>query len=183
MRRGSSRTSRFYQLRREPQVVHELADAVIALASAQGFPQWLAQGIVLRGWALAEQGQAAEGVAQIRQGLAAWRATGAEIGRQWRLLLLAEAHADMGQTAEGLATLAEVAPGSGGCIVMYVDARARWCASGVTRNLVPVFGQKIWRFVAQDRLQALALRSTERGGIAPDSRYDFFGMRCARSLP
>jgi len=62
---------------------------------------------VLRGWALAEQGQAAEGVAEICQGLAAWRATGAEIGRQWRLLLLAEAQGNMGQTVEGLATLAE----------------------------------------------------------------------------
>jgi predicted ATPase len=100
-------TARFHQIRREPQVVHELADAVIALAIAQGFPQWWAQGIVLRGWALAEQGQAAEGVAQIRQGLAAWQATGAEIGRQWRLLLLAEAQGHMGQTGAGLATLAE----------------------------------------------------------------------------
>jgi class 3 adenylate cyclase/predicted ATPase len=99
--------ARFRQLRREPQVVHELAEAVIALTTAQGFPQWWAQGIVLRGWALAKQAQAAEGVAQIRQGLAAWRATGAEIGRQWRLLLLAEAQGHMGQTAEGRATLAE----------------------------------------------------------------------------
>ena len=99
--------ARFRQLRREPQVVHELAESVIALATAQGFPQWRAQGIVLQGWALAEQGQAAEGVAQIRKGLAAWRATGAEIGRQWRLLLLADAQGKMGQTTEGLATLAE----------------------------------------------------------------------------
>jgi predicted ATPase len=99
--------ARFHQLRREPQVVHELADAIIALATAQGFAQWLAQGIVLRGWALAERGQAVEGVTEILQGLATWRATGAEVGRQWRLLLLAEAYGKMGQTAEGLATLAE----------------------------------------------------------------------------
>jgi predicted ATPase len=100
-------TARFHQIRREPQVVHELADAVIALATAQDFPQWRAQGSVLRGWALAEQGQAAAGVTEIRQGLAAWRATGAEIGRQWRLLLLAEAQGHMGQIAAGLATLTE----------------------------------------------------------------------------
>jgi predicted ATPase len=100
-------TARFHQIRREPHLVQTLADASIALATAQGFPQWLAQGIVLRGWALAEQGRAAEGVTAIRQGLAAWRATGAEIGRQWRLLLLAEAQGYMGQIAAGLATLTE----------------------------------------------------------------------------
>ena len=37
----------------------------------------------LRGWALAAQGQGEEGIAQIRQGLAAWRATGAELGRPY----------------------------------------------------------------------------------------------------
>jgi predicted ATPase len=100
-------TSRFHQIRREPHLVHELADAIIALATAQGFPQWRAQGSVLRGWALAEQGQAAEGVTEIRQGLAAWQATRAEIGRQWRLLLLAEAQGHMGQITAGLATLTE----------------------------------------------------------------------------
>src|SRR5712691_4104812 len=46
-----------------------------------GVPIWLAQGTILRGWALAEQGQGEEGIAQMRQGMAAFRATGAEIAR------------------------------------------------------------------------------------------------------
>ena len=33
----------------------------------------------MRGWALAEQGQGEEGIAQMRQGLAALQATGAEL--------------------------------------------------------------------------------------------------------
>ena len=32
---------------------------------------WLALGTILRGWALVEQGQGEEGIAQMRQGLAA----------------------------------------------------------------------------------------------------------------
>ena len=40
---------------------------------------FLARGTILRGWALAVQGQGEEGIAQMRQGLAAWRATGAEV--------------------------------------------------------------------------------------------------------
>ena len=65
---------------------------MIALSTEQGFPFWLAWGTILRGWALAEQGQGEEGIAQIRQGLAAYRATGAELWRPYFLALLAEAY-------------------------------------------------------------------------------------------
>ena len=71
--------TRLHQFRRERQAAQERAEALITLSSEQGFPHWLAEGIILRGWALAEQGQGEEGIAQIRQGLAAWRTTGAEI--------------------------------------------------------------------------------------------------------
>ena len=64
-------------------------------------------GTILRGWALAEQGQGEEGIAQIRQGLAALRATGAEVVRPYFLALLAEAYGKVGQTEEGLSVVAE----------------------------------------------------------------------------
>jgi predicted ATPase len=67
----------------------------------------LAEATFFRGWALAEQGQGEEGIAQMRQGLVAWRATGAEIGRTHYLALLAEAYGKMGQAEEGLSVLAE----------------------------------------------------------------------------
>ena len=71
--------ARLHQFRREGQAAQERAEAVITLSTEQGFPYWLAWGTILRGWALAEQGQGEEGIAQMRQGLAAYRATGAEI--------------------------------------------------------------------------------------------------------
>jgi predicted ATPase len=61
----------------------------------------------LRGWALAEQGQAEEGIAQMRQGLVAWQATGAEVFRSYYFALLAEVYGKKGQSAEGLALLPE----------------------------------------------------------------------------
>lgn len=64
-------------------------------------------GTIIRGWALATQGQREEGIAQIRQGLAAYRAMGAEAGRTYFLGLLAEVYEKMGQLEEGLAVLAE----------------------------------------------------------------------------
>jgi predicted ATPase len=62
----------------------------------------------MRGWALAEQGQVEEGMAQMQQGLAAWRATGADGGRPYFLGLLAEACGKAGQPEEGLILLTEV---------------------------------------------------------------------------
>src|SRR5713101_4919544 len=80
---------------------------MIALSSEQMFAQWLPEGIIMRGWALAEQGQGKEGIAQMHQGLAAWRATGAGIGWPWFLALLAEAYGEVEQAQEGLTVLAE----------------------------------------------------------------------------
>ena len=79
----------------------------MALASEKGFPQFVALGMIMRGWALAVQGQGEEGIAQLHQGLAAFRAAGAEISRSRDLALLAEAYGKVGQTEVGLTVLAE----------------------------------------------------------------------------
>src|SRR5262245_51532312 len=93
--------------RREGQATQEQAEAGMALASEKGFPQFVALGMIMRGWALAVQGQGSEGIAQIHQGLAAHRAAGAELGRPRDLALLAEAYGEAGQTEEGLTVLVE----------------------------------------------------------------------------
>jgi predicted ATPase len=96
-----------YHMRRDVSAVHEHAEAAVALATAQGFPLWGALGICGRGWALAMQGQGAEGLAQIRQGIASWRATRAEILVPWFCILLAEASDRLGHPEDGLQALAE----------------------------------------------------------------------------
>jgi predicted ATPase len=96
-----------HQLRREGQATQEWAEGEIALSGKHGFELSLAFGTIPRGWALTEQGQEEEGIAQMLQGLTAWRETGAELWRPYFLALLAEACGRMGQTGEGLALLAE----------------------------------------------------------------------------
>ncbi len=96
-----------HQLRREGQLAQEQAEAVITLSTEQGFPYLLTLGTMRRGWALAEQGQMEEGIAQMHRGLAAWQATGAELGRSGHLASLAEAYGKMGQMEEGLVVIAE----------------------------------------------------------------------------
>jgi class 3 adenylate cyclase/predicted ATPase len=93
--------------RREGHAAQERAEAGMALANEKGFPLYVALGMFMRGWALAVQGQGEEGIAQLHQGLAAFRAVGLELGRSWHLALLAEAYGEVGQTAAGLTVLAE----------------------------------------------------------------------------
>jgi predicted ATPase len=97
----------FHQLRREVRAVQECAETILILAKEQGFPYWMAIGSLQRGWALAQQGQAKEGITQINQGLIAIRATGAAAYQPYFLALLAEAHGTIEQPETGLKVLTE----------------------------------------------------------------------------
>ena len=97
----------FALLRREVQVAGERADALITLATAQGFPFQLAGGMLCRGLVLTEQGQQEEGMQQIRQGLAAHRTTGAEAGQPYALAFFARAYGQDGQSDKGQQVLDE----------------------------------------------------------------------------
>ncbi|MBI3301447.1 MAG: hypothetical protein HYZ72_05130 [Deltaproteobacteria bacterium] len=94
-------------IRREWRSVQERAEALIALSTEQGFPLWLGDGTILQGWTLAEGGQREEGIAQIRQGLAAKRTIGGELRRPQLLALLAGVYRKVGQAEEGLSVLSE----------------------------------------------------------------------------
>jgi class 3 adenylate cyclase/tetratricopeptide (TPR) repeat protein len=87
----------FHLYRREELLARERAEAVMTLATEQGFPYWLAVGKLVRGWALAEQGQVHESIAQIRQGQTSFFAP----------VVLAEAYGKGGQVEEGLTVLAK----------------------------------------------------------------------------
>jgi predicted ATPase len=100
-------TAVFHQFRREGRATQERAEATIVLATEQGFPLWVAVGSVLRGWTLAQQGAAQEGIAQMHQGLRAHRGTGAELLRPYFLTLLADVHGTLGEPEAGLSALAE----------------------------------------------------------------------------
>ena len=108
-----------HQLRREVALTQERANDAIALSTEHGFASNLAMGILLRGWTLAEQEQGMEGIAQIHEGLAAWRATGAEVLRPYFLALPAEAYRNVGQAEEGLSVLNEA-------LVTAYNSGERW---------------------------------------------------------
>jgi predicted ATPase len=96
-----------YVFRREACAAREQAEVAIAIATEQGFAQWLGLATVLQGWALAEQGHDDEGFAQMRQGTVTYRNTGAELSLPHQLAFFAEACEKTGQIEEGLKALAE----------------------------------------------------------------------------
>jgi predicted ATPase len=81
---------------------------------------------ILRGWALAQQGQAQAGIEQITQGLRAHRATGAELHRPYYLALLAEVQGTVGEPAAGLRVLTEA-------LAVMDKTDARWYESELYR--------------------------------------------------
>jgi predicted ATPase len=99
--------AKLYLWRREGPVVQEQAEAMLRIADEHGMPYWLAEGRMMQGWALAEQGREEEGITQMRQGLSAWRALGSGVAASYFLTLPIEAYRRRGQIEEGLNTLAE----------------------------------------------------------------------------
>ena len=93
---------------RDVPTAYAQAEAAVALATEQGFPQWVAWGMSVRGWALAMQGQGEVGMAQIRQGIAAYRATGAALLVPFFCTVLAEVATHLGHPEDGLPALAEI---------------------------------------------------------------------------
>jgi predicted ATPase len=105
---GLSHTSLLYlHIRDEPQT-QRLAEAAINLSSEGEFAQWMAEGTIFRGWALAQQGREAEGIRELQSGLAAWQLTGGGNLLPQSLGWLAEALGRTGKIDEGLG-LAETA--------------------------------------------------------------------------
>jgi predicted ATPase/class 3 adenylate cyclase len=96
-----------YQFLGSRQEVRAQSLAAVELASEHGFTQLLAQGIFWRGWLQAGQGRGIEAMAQMEQGIANHRATGAEVYRPYLLGLLAEACGEIGQIEKACASLTD----------------------------------------------------------------------------
>jgi predicted ATPase len=93
--------------RRDVAHTQQLAGALMELCREHHFSLLFAGGLILHGWSLAAQGRGAEGIDQMRRGLADWQATGAMSHRPFQLALLAEALMKEGDAREGMAAASE----------------------------------------------------------------------------
>jgi len=93
--------------RGEHQAAQTCLELLSPLVRDQGFQFFSAESVILQGWVMTERGQEAEGLVQMRSGVVAFHATGAEMSRPTHLGLLAKTYGKVRQIQEGLATLAE----------------------------------------------------------------------------
>ena len=96
-----------HHLRREAPLTQARAEACYDHCDRPGVSATSRGGHAPAGLGAGRDGQGEEGIAQIQQGLAAFRAMGATRDRPEHLALLAEASAQVGQTTEGLVALAK----------------------------------------------------------------------------
>jgi predicted ATPase len=91
----------------------------------QSWPLRAEQGRILRGWALAMHGEAAAGVAHLRQGLASPDVGPEHLRPHW-LALLVEAYGRAGQPTAGLQILAEA-------VTLMVTTEMWWSEAEMSR--------------------------------------------------
>ena len=96
-----------HQLRREPQKVEQYLNLLYPLLEEHGSAVGLANAAMLRGWARVMQGESQAGIAVLREGITAWRATGSRFHETYRLVRAAEAHLVAGETEAGLQLIPE----------------------------------------------------------------------------
>jgi predicted ATPase len=100
---------------------------LLAVADEQGFPFWRALGTIFRGWVTVKNGDAAEGISLLRQGLSAYRMTRTAVWTPHHNSLLAGACETAGQIEEAVTLLDEA-------LQIVERTGERWFAAELNRH-------------------------------------------------
>ena len=120
-------------MRRDGEAALRFAEEGVRLGQLYGLPSWKALASAFQGWALADRGESAEGMAQLMEGTAAWRAMGNKHFTTVLLGLLAEACLKVQKLEEGLAAVAD------GLAIAASGGDTYWLA-----ELVRLRGELLW---------------------------------------
>ena len=104
---GLVHASLLYSMAGDVERTLEYADKTIVVCEEVGIPARLVEALIMKGWALSENGQIEEGIALTKHGMDGWRGAGAEIARPWWLALKSHQHRNKGEHSVALAALDE----------------------------------------------------------------------------
>jgi DNA-binding winged helix-turn-helix (wHTH) protein/predicted ATPase len=96
-----------HQLLRDNRLAQQCAEAAISVSGEHNLTMYQSPATITRGWAMVDRGLEETSIQNMRQGLAARRATGTELIRPHLLAQIAEALSKARQTEEGLLVLEE----------------------------------------------------------------------------
>jgi predicted ATPase len=144
------------------------AEQLVVVAIEQGLPFYHAWGAIFCGWAKVNDGGVTEGIALLRDGVAAYRGTGAVMWLPHFIALLAAAHAAAGQAAEAATLLDEA--------LRTVERTGEgWFAAELNRQR----GQLL---LCQGRTEAAEQLYHRALGIAREQEAKMWELRAATSL-
>jgi class 3 adenylate cyclase/predicted ATPase len=152
----------------DDKALDERAGQLVEVATEQGFAMWRAQGTIYRGWAKFKNGDVAEGISLLRSGLAAYRATGAEMWMAHYIGLLSVVREIEGQIEEAL-TLSDDA------LQIAEKTGERWISAELNRHT----GQLLLR---QGRSEAAEDLYCNALSIAREQEAKLWELRAAMSL-
>ena len=148
--------------------LNERAEQLVAVTTEQGFPSWVAAGTAIRGCAKVKNGDVTEGMSLLRSGLAAQRATGAELLVPLYMSHLAGACEVAGRIGEGLAQLDDA-------LQIVERTGERWFAAELNRH-------KGRLLLTQGHSEAAGNFYREASSIAGEQEAKLWELRAAVSL-
>jgi predicted ATPase len=169
----------FHSFRREELLARERAEEAITVSTEHGFPFWLGYGTTVRGWALAEQGQVEEGITQMQQGLAAFRALRSGVHLPYFLARLAEAYRQGEQAEEGLTVLDEALAVVGQTGERVNEAELYRLKGELTQQKLQVASSEVLTPESQAEVESCFLKAVE---IARHQQAKSLELRAAMSL-
>jgi DNA-binding SARP family transcriptional activator/predicted ATPase len=110
----------------DPARCHALAEAAIELANRYGFTLWLSMATFLRGWSQTQVGEFEAGFADMQRSIDLYRESGAELGAEYFMGLLAETFGRSGQPDVGLMLMPQA-------LEVLARTEDRWCEAELYR--------------------------------------------------
>lgn len=92
---------------RDRAAIASVAGRLLSISSEEGYLLWVAQARIYLGWVQAVNGDAEEGIAEMKAGLEAYRLTGSGLMTPQLCLMMAEAQMCAGRPGEALAALSK----------------------------------------------------------------------------
>jgi predicted ATPase len=148
--------------------LEQRVDALVAVATDQGFPFYRAMGAIYRGWVKAKNADVTEGLSLLRAGSGAYRATGATVWMPLYIALLAGAYEIAGQIEEGAARLDQA-------LQLVERTGERWFAAELNRHK----GRLLLRQGEAEAAEELYRKAL---GIAQEQEAKLWELRAAASL-